>query len=53
MAKEKAAAPDVELVVIHPFGDYQRGDHITDPKAIADVLASENVVQVNQVTKQQ
>lgn len=39
MAKE---APAFVLVVVQPFGDYQRGDRITDPAKIADVLASEN-----------
>ena len=30
------------LTVIHPFGDYRRGDRITDPDTIKEVLASEN-----------
>lgn len=39
MADEKApvvpAKPDFHLIVIHPFGDYQRGDKITDASVIA------------------
>lgn len=39
MAKE---APAFVLVVVQPFGDYQRGHRITDPAKIAEVLAGEN-----------
>lgn len=42
----------IELVVIHPFGDYSRGDRISDAKTIADVLAGENASQVNRVAAQ-
>lgn len=37
------------LVVIQPFGDYQRGDKITDAKVIDAVLNSENVDSVHKV----
>jgi hypothetical protein len=35
------------LIVTEPFGQYQRGDQITDPKVIRAVLASENSASVN------
>ena len=38
------------LIVTNAFGDFAKGDQITDPKAIADVLASDasaNVVRAN------
>lgn len=54
MAKAKQAAEiDFELVVIQPFGDYQRGQRISDPEAIAAVLDSENASHANKVTKPQ
>lgn len=34
--------PDYVLVVIHPFGDFQRGDRITEPALIASIMAGEN-----------
>lgn len=37
------------LVVVLPFGDYQRGDKITDPEAVEKVLASENAHHCNKV----
>jgi hypothetical protein len=40
---------DIKLVVIHPFGDYQRGDAITDAETIAEVLDGENASSVNRV----
>lgn len=46
MAKE---APAFILVVVHPFADYQRGDRITDPAKIAEVLAGENASHCNKV----
>lgn len=46
MAKE---APAFILVVVHPFGDYQRGDRITDPAKIAEVLAGENAGNCHKV----
>lgn len=42
----------IELVVIHPFGDYSRGDRISDAKTIADVLDGENASHVNRVAAQ-
>jgi hypothetical protein len=39
----------IKLVVIHPFGDYSRGDEISDDKTIADVLSGENAGSVNKV----
>jgi hypothetical protein len=42
MADEKQPAapakPDFYLVVIHPFGDYRRGDPISDAGEIAAVM---------------
>lgn len=49
MPKATAAAPDFYLVVISPFGQYDRGVRITDPDEIAAVLASENAASVNRV----
>lgn len=43
------AAPDFHLVVIHPFGDYQRGDRITDPAIIAAVMEGENAHHCHKV----
>jgi len=37
------------LIVIEPFGDYLRGDQITNAKQMAAVLASENAASVNKV----
>jgi hypothetical protein len=34
------------LVVIHEFGPYKKGEHITDPAAIAEILATENAPKV-------
>ena len=34
------------LVVIHPFGEYRRGDRITDAAAIAEILAGPNRAHV-------
>jgi hypothetical protein len=42
-----------ELTVVHPFGDYERGQRITDADEIAKVLDSENVKSVNRVAAQQ
>ena len=47
MAKE---APAFVLVVVHPFGDYQRGDRISDPTKIAEVLAGENAGNCHKVS---
>lgn len=40
------------LVVIHPFGDYQRGDRIEDEAEIATVLGGENAHCVNKTHQQ-
>jgi hypothetical protein len=43
MADNKAAAKaDFALVVIHPFGDYERGARIEDADKVSAVLAGEN-----------
>jgi hypothetical protein len=42
----------IKLVVIHPFGDYERGMEITDDKTIASVLDGENASFVNKVAAQ-
>lgn len=43
---------DYVLVVVHPFGDFQRGDRIEDPAKVAEVLAGENARDVHKVAKQ-
>ncbi|MBA4707515.1 hypothetical protein [Aquitalea aquatica] len=48
--KSAPAAPAFELVVIRPFADYQRGDHIKDAQAVADILAGECAGYVNKIT---
>lgn len=50
--KQAAAKADFALVVIHPFGDYERGAPINDADEIARVLASENASHVNKVAAQ-
>lgn len=56
MADEKTpvvpAKPDFHLVVIHPFGEYARGDKITDADAIAAVLVGESSRSVTRVFPQ-
>ncbi len=47
MPKEK---PQFSLVVVEPFAGYQRGEIITDPAFIAEVLAGPNEANVNRVT---
>lgn len=42
-----------ELMVVHPFGDYERGQRITDTGEIAKVLESENAKSVNRVAAAQ
>jgi hypothetical protein len=37
------------LIVTEQFGEYRRGDQITNAKEIAAVLASENAASVNKV----
>ena len=36
----------MSLTVIHPFGDYQRGDKITDLEKIKEILEGENAHHV-------
>jgi hypothetical protein len=38
-----------ELVVVHAFADYQRGNPITDPETITEILKSECAPYVNKV----
>ncbi|MBJ9663195.1 hypothetical protein [Burkholderia gladioli] len=45
-------AADRTLVVVHAFGDYRRGDAITDPREVAAVLASENANHCRKVIPQ-
>ena len=51
-APAEPAKPDFQLVVVHPFGDYRRGDSITDPDAVATVMASENAHHCHKVFPQ-
>ena len=50
-APEKASAPAPEhhLVVIHPFGNYRRGDTITEYELIEAVKAGENAHHCHKV----
>ncbi|MCP1119634.1 hypothetical protein [Robbsia andropogonis] len=52
-AASTAAASDQQfvLVVKQPFGDYSRGDAISDASVVAEVLAGENAKHVNKVAK--
>jgi hypothetical protein len=50
-APASAQAPAFTLVVIHPFGDYRRGDAITEAAKVAEVMAGENAHHCNRVTK--
>lgn len=56
MADEKQPAvpakPDFHLVVVHPFGDYARGDKVTDAAEIAALLAGENSRSLTRVFPQ-
>jgi hypothetical protein len=56
MADEKQPAvpakPDFHLVVVHPFGDYARGDKVTDAAEIAAVMAGESHRSVTRVFPQ-
>ena len=40
----------MKLTVTNAFGDYARGDDITDPDQIAAILASDNAQNVVKVT---
>jgi len=44
-----ASKSSIKLVVIHAFGKYRRGNEITDPDIVADILVSENVHSVRRV----
>ena len=46
------AKPDFYLVVVHPFGDYRRGDPIADANEIAAVLDGDNKHHVHKVFPQ-
>jgi hypothetical protein len=48
----KVAKPDFMLVVVHPFGEYRRGDPISDAGEIQAVMASENKHHVHRVAPQ-
>ena len=37
------------LTVIHPFASYQKGDQITDPEDMQQILNSENAPKVVRV----
>lgn len=47
--KQTAAKADFVLVVVHPFGDYERGARIESADDIAKVLAGENAGHVVRV----
>lgn len=51
MKEDKPDQQTFDLVVIAPFGDYQRGDKVTDPSAIDTILSGENVDNVHKVTR--
>jgi hypothetical protein len=40
---------NIELVVVRAFGIYRTGDRITDATVIAEILATENCVNVVKV----
>lgn len=46
------ASPDNHLVVVHPFGQYRRGDAIRNPDEIAEVLSGENAHHCRKVFPQ-
>jgi len=52
--EEQAAKPvaDRTLVVVHAFGDYRRGDSITDAVEVANILGSENAHHCRKVIPQ-
>lgn len=47
-----AKKPDFHLVVVHPFGDYRRGDPITSASEIKAVMSGENKHHVHKVAAQ-
>ena len=46
----KPAAPEYHFTVVHPFGDYKRGDLIDDPDDIAQIHAGDNRHHCHKVT---
>lgn len=36
----------IKLIVTNDFGDYQRGDQITDPDKVAEIRAGHNAANV-------
>ncbi len=42
---------EFDLLVINPFGDHAKGDFITDPVTVAEILASEDSANVVKVAK--
>ncbi len=51
-ASEAPARPEFHLVVVHPFGEYRRGDPITDAAEIAAVMGGENSHHVHKTIPQ-
>jgi hypothetical protein len=51
-AADAAAAPAFDLVVIHPFGGYDRGARITEATEIARVAEDDLLHHCNRVPKQ-
>lgn len=41
----------IVLTVSNPFGSYRRGDRITDPAAVKEILASEHAADVVKVSQ--
>jgi hypothetical protein len=52
IAAPVARTPEFTLVVIHPFGDYRRGDAVTDAAEIESVIQSENAHHCHKVLPQ-
>jgi hypothetical protein len=44
-----ASTPTHHLIVIHPFGSYNKGERIEDANEIAAVLAGENAGSCNRI----
>lgn len=51
MANEKQPVPQKthDLVVVHPFGDYRRGDAITEDEDVHKVLTGDHAHHVRKV----
>lgn len=47
--KTEEQAPAYRLVVVEPFGDYRRGDAITDTSTIKKILDSDSAGNVRKV----